>query len=122
MEEYFFIPPTISKTSIKLVENTHPTTELVMSLNVNHEEDVHRALADTRASSSIILEAYTSKEDQKKGLYPFFSKKSKPSQQFIPAKAENPKKRKMSLLSMKINLTNSSDNMREYSFHYHYYK
>jgi hypothetical protein len=32
-----------------------------VSLNVNHEEHVHRALADTGASSSIILEAYTFK-------------------------------------------------------------
>jgi hypothetical protein len=34
----------------------------VASLNVNHEEHVLRALADTGASSSIILEAYTSKD------------------------------------------------------------
>jgi hypothetical protein len=33
-----------------------------VSLNVNHEEHVIRALADTGASSSIILEAYTSKD------------------------------------------------------------
>ena len=44
------------------MENSHPTTELVVSLNVNHEEHVLRALADTGASSSIILEAYTSKD------------------------------------------------------------
>jgi hypothetical protein len=44
------------------VENSHPTNELVVSLNVNHEEHVLRALADTGASSSIILEAYTSKD------------------------------------------------------------
>ena len=44
------------------MENSHPTTELVVSLNVNHEEHVLRALADTGASTSIILEAYTSKD------------------------------------------------------------
>jgi hypothetical protein len=33
-----------------------------VSLNVNYEEHVLRALADTGASSSIILEAYTSKD------------------------------------------------------------
>ena len=44
------------------MENYHPTTELVVSLNVNHEEHMLRALADTGASSSIILEAYTSKD------------------------------------------------------------
>jgi hypothetical protein len=32
----------------------------VVSLNVNHEEYVLRALADTGTSCSIILEAYTS--------------------------------------------------------------
>jgi hypothetical protein len=37
-----------------------PTTELDVSLNVNHEEHVLRALAD--ASSSIILEASSSKD------------------------------------------------------------
>ena len=44
------------------MENSHSTTELVVSLHVNHKEHVLRALADTGASSSIILEAYTSKE------------------------------------------------------------
>jgi hypothetical protein len=34
----------------------------VVSLNINHEEHVLRALADTGASSSITLEAYTSKD------------------------------------------------------------
>jgi hypothetical protein len=62
MEEYFLFPPTISRTSIKLVENSHPTTKLVVTLNVIHEENVLRALADTGASSSIILKAYTSKD------------------------------------------------------------
>jgi hypothetical protein len=59
---------------------------------------------------------------RKKGLYPFFSKKSVSSTQFIPAKAENPKKRKVCPLSMEINLANSSYKMKEYSFHYQYYK
>jgi hypothetical protein len=35
-------------------------TELVVSLIVNNEEHLLRALADTGASSSIILDAYTS--------------------------------------------------------------
>ena len=39
------------------MENSHSTTELVVSLNLNHKEHVLRALADTGASSSIILEA-----------------------------------------------------------------
>ena len=42
------------------MENSHPTAELVASLNVNHEEHVLRALHDT--SSSIILEANASKD------------------------------------------------------------
>jgi hypothetical protein len=37
----------------------------VVTLNVNHEEHVLRALADTGASSSIILEAYISKDVRK---------------------------------------------------------
>jgi hypothetical protein len=37
-----------------------PTTELVVSLILNHEEHLLRALADTGARSSIILESYTS--------------------------------------------------------------
>ena len=65
MEEYFLFPPTISKSSTKLVENSHPTTELVVTLNVNHEEHVLRALADTGASSSIILDSYTPKDSIK---------------------------------------------------------
>ena len=44
------------------METSHPTTELVVSLNVNHEEHVLRSLAETDASSSIILDAYTSKD------------------------------------------------------------
>jgi hypothetical protein len=34
----------------------------VVTLNVDHEEHVLRALADTGASSSIILKGYTSKD------------------------------------------------------------
>jgi hypothetical protein len=63
-----FIPPTISRSSTQLVENAHPTTELVVTLNVNHEEHVLRALADTGASSSIILKAYTSKDSIKQNI------------------------------------------------------
>jgi hypothetical protein len=37
-----------------------PTTELVVSLIVNNEEHLIREIADTVASISIILEAYTS--------------------------------------------------------------
>jgi hypothetical protein len=40
-------------------KSSHPTTELVVSLIINHEEHLIRALADTAARSSIILEAYT---------------------------------------------------------------
>ena len=57
----FLFPPTLSRTRINPLEISHPTTELVVSLNVNHEEHVLRALDDTGASS-IILEAYTSKD------------------------------------------------------------
>jgi hypothetical protein len=58
MEEYFLFQPTISRSSIKLIENSHLTTELVETLNVNHEEHELRALADTGVSSSIILKDY----------------------------------------------------------------
>jgi hypothetical protein len=58
----------------------------------------------------------------KKGLFLSFQKNLMPSKQLIPVKAENPKKRKVSLLSMDINLTHSSGKMKEYSFHYPYYK
>jgi hypothetical protein len=51
-------PFSYSKT--KLAKSSHPITELVVSLIVNNEEHLLRALADTGASSSIILEAYTS--------------------------------------------------------------
>jgi hypothetical protein len=62
MEEYFLFPPTISRPGRKLVESSHPTIKLVVTLNVNHEELVLRVLADFGASSSIILKAYTSKD------------------------------------------------------------
>jgi hypothetical protein len=46
----------------KLSKKNHITrqanTELVVSLNVNNEEHLLKALADIGASSSIILEAY----------------------------------------------------------------
>jgi hypothetical protein len=59
-EEYISFPSTISNTRNKILKMSHPTSELVVSLNVNHEEYVLRALANTGASSSIILEAYIS--------------------------------------------------------------
>jgi hypothetical protein len=62
MEEYFLFPPTINRPSRKLAENSHPTAKLLVTLMVNHEEHGLTALADTGASSSIILEAYTSKD------------------------------------------------------------
>jgi hypothetical protein len=46
----------------KLAKASHPNSELVVSLDINHWEHLLRALADTGASSSIILEAYTSKQ------------------------------------------------------------
>jgi hypothetical protein len=49
-----------SSSKTKLAKSSHPTTELVVSLIVNNEEHLLRALADTGASSCIILEAYTS--------------------------------------------------------------
>jgi hypothetical protein len=49
-----------SKTKLANHLTQQPITELVVSLIVNHEEHLLRALADTGASSSIILEAYTS--------------------------------------------------------------
>jgi hypothetical protein len=43
-----------------LAKSSHPTTELVLSLIFNNEEHLLRALPDTGASSSIILDAYNS--------------------------------------------------------------
>jgi len=60
-EEYFAFPSPISNASNKLAKTSHPTSELVVSLIVNHEEHVLRALADTGASSSIILDTYAPK-------------------------------------------------------------
>jgi hypothetical protein len=60
-QEYLFTsskPFIFSKT--KLAKASHPTNEMVVSLIVNNEEHLLRALADTGASSSIILEAHTS--------------------------------------------------------------
>jgi hypothetical protein len=65
MEDYYFIPPANSRIHTKSVENTHPTTELVVSINGNHQEHMLRALADTDASCSIMFEAYTSKKQMK---------------------------------------------------------
>jgi hypothetical protein len=44
----------------KLAKSSHPTTGLVVSLIVNNEKHLLRALPDTGASSSSILEVYTS--------------------------------------------------------------
>jgi hypothetical protein len=44
----------------KLAKSSHPFTELVVSLIVNNEENLLRALLDTGAITNIILEAYTS--------------------------------------------------------------
>ena len=61
-EEYFSTSPNFFRSSKpKLAKTSHPTSELVVSLTVNQEEHLLRALADTGASSSIILEAYTSR-------------------------------------------------------------
>jgi hypothetical protein len=61
-KEYFpFLPGYSRNKSTKLGKTSHPTTELVVSLQINDEKHLLRPLADTGASSSIILEAYTSK-------------------------------------------------------------
>jgi hypothetical protein len=49
-----------SSSKNKLAKSSHPNTELVVSLIVNNQEHLPRALADTGASRSIILETYTS--------------------------------------------------------------
>jgi hypothetical protein len=60
-EEYFpFLSSYSRNKSTKLAKTSHPTTELVSSLQINNEEHLLRALADIGDSSSI-LEAYTSK-------------------------------------------------------------
>jgi hypothetical protein len=61
-EEYFPFLSSLSRIkSSKLAKNSHPTSELDVSLIINNEEYLLRALADSGASSSIILEDYTSK-------------------------------------------------------------
>jgi hypothetical protein len=61
-ENYFPFFPSLNRSkTTKLTKTAHPTSELVVSLQVNTEEHLLRALADIGASSSIILEAYTSK-------------------------------------------------------------
>jgi hypothetical protein len=61
-EEYFpFFYSLHRIKSNKLAKTTHPTSELVVSLKINNKEYLLRALADSGASSSIILEDYTSK-------------------------------------------------------------
>jgi hypothetical protein len=60
-QEYLFTSSKpFSSRKTKLAKSSHPTTGLVVSLIVNNEEHLLRALADTVASSSIILEAYNS--------------------------------------------------------------
>jgi hypothetical protein len=49
-----------SSSKTKLAKSSHPISELVVSLIINNEKNLLRVLADTGASSSIILEAYTS--------------------------------------------------------------
>jgi hypothetical protein len=49
-----------SSSKTNLAKSSHPTTELVVSLIFNKEEHLLRALADTSASTSIILKAYNS--------------------------------------------------------------
>jgi hypothetical protein len=61
-EEYFpFLSSLHRIKSNKLAKTSHPTSELIVSLQINNEEYLLRALADSGASSSIILEEYTSK-------------------------------------------------------------
>ena len=61
-EEYFSTSPNFFRSSkSKLAKASHPTFELVVSLTVNQEEHLLRALSDTGASNRIILEAYISR-------------------------------------------------------------
>jgi hypothetical protein len=63
-EEYFAFSSSFSRVvsqNTKIAKTSHPTSELVVSLNVNHEEHLLRALADTGDSNSIIMETYISK-------------------------------------------------------------
>ena len=51
-EEYFpFFSSLVKIKTNKLAKTSHPTSELVVSLNINNEEQLLRALADTGASS-----------------------------------------------------------------------
>jgi hypothetical protein len=50
----------LSTIKAKLEKSSHLTTELVVSLIVNHEECMLRALFDTSTNISIILDGYTS--------------------------------------------------------------
>jgi hypothetical protein len=59
---YFLFFSTLNRTNAtKWAKVSHPTSELVVSLQINNEEHLLRVLADTGASCSIILEVYTSK-------------------------------------------------------------
>jgi hypothetical protein len=59
-EYLFFSSRPFSSIRTKLEKSSQPTTESVMSLTVNNEENLLKALADTYTSSIIIFEAYTS--------------------------------------------------------------
>jgi hypothetical protein len=56
----FTTTKSFSSSKTKLAKSSHPITELIVSLIVNNKEHLLRALADTGASSIIILEAYDS--------------------------------------------------------------
>jgi hypothetical protein len=61
-EEYFpFLCTYTRNKSTKLAKTSHPTTELVVSLQINYEECLLRVPAGTAPGSCIILEAYNSK-------------------------------------------------------------
>jgi hypothetical protein len=49
--------PTTYSTSKILMKIAHPFSELVVSLNVNHGEDLLSALADKDYSTNLIIEA-----------------------------------------------------------------
>jgi hypothetical protein len=62
-QEYLFTssnPFSSIETKLQNHLSQQPITELVVSLIINHEEHLRRALVDAGDSSSIILEAYTS--------------------------------------------------------------
>ena len=61
-ENYFPFFSSLNRTKATKLKTSHPTSELVVSLQINNEEHLLRALADTGASSSIILDVYTSKQ------------------------------------------------------------